>query len=61
LTNPQRYAIIKVQKEKEIITMTYEVTYKQNGYIVTERCGAEWLKGLMNDPTITNLQWKAEI
>ena len=41
--------------------MTYEVTYRQNGYIVTERCSAEWLKGLMKDPTITDLQWKAEI
>lgn len=41
--------------------MTYEVTYHQNGCIVTQRCGVEWLKGLMNDPTITNLQWKAEI
>lgn len=41
--------------------MTYKVTYKQGGYIVTERCGVEWLKGLMKDPTITNLQWSAEI
>ena len=41
--------------------ITYVATYRQNGWRVTERCGAEWLKGLMHDPTITDLTWQAEI
>ena len=41
--------------------MIYEVTYNKNGYKISTRCTAEWLKSLMADPAITNLTWRAEI